>query len=57
MEDQRAALHQAIAELQAVEAQAEAALDALEFGRNEPQLKSIERSGRRAASDLTGVTS
>jgi len=57
MEDQRAALHQAIAELQAVEAQAEAALDALEFERNEPQPKSIERSGRRAASDLTGVTS
>jgi DNA-binding transcriptional MerR regulator len=57
MEDQRAALHQALAELRTVEAQAEAALDALDIARKEPQLKSIERSGRRAGSDLTGVIS
>jgi len=57
MEDQRVALHQALTELRAVEAQAITALDALEPGRSEPQIKSVERSNRRAGSDLTGVTS
>jgi DNA-binding transcriptional MerR regulator len=57
MEDQRVALHQALTELRAVEAQAQTALDALEPGRSEPHIKSIERSNRRAGSDITGVTS
>lgn len=55
LEDQRIALHQALAELRTVAAQAEAALDALE-ARREPQVKSIDKSGRRAGSDVTGVT-
>jgi DNA-binding transcriptional MerR regulator len=57
MEEQRVALHQALTELRAVEAQAQTALDALDLGRREPQLKSIDRPGRRAGSDITGVTS
>jgi len=57
MEDQRVALLQALAELRTVEAQAQTALDALEAARKEPQIKSLERSARRAGSDVTGVTS
>jgi DNA-binding transcriptional MerR regulator len=57
MEDQRVALHEALAELRAVEAQAQTALDVLETGRRESQIKSIDRAGRRAGSDVTGVTS
>lgn len=57
MEEQRVALHQALTELRAVEAQAQTALDALDLGRREPQLKSIDRPARRAGSDVTGVTS
>lgn len=57
MEDQRVALQQALAELLAVEAQAQTALDALEIGRREPQIKSIDRLGRRTGSDVNGVTS
>lgn len=56
MDDQRVALHQALAELRAVEAQARAALAALEPGRREPPIKSFDRAGRRAGSDVTGVT-
>jgi DNA-binding transcriptional MerR regulator len=57
MEDQRVALHQALAELRVVEAQAQAALDALEFAPREPPVKSLDRVGRRAGSDVTGATS
>jgi DNA-binding transcriptional MerR regulator len=39
MEDQRVALHQALTELRAVEAQAQTALDALEPGHREPHVK------------------
>ena len=57
MEDQRVALHQALAELRAVEAQAQTALEALDAGRRESPIKSIDGAGRRAGSDVTGVTS
>ncbi len=57
MEDQRVALNQALAELRTVESQAQSALDSLEPGRKEPQVKSLDRSSRRAGSDVTGVAS
>lgn len=57
LEDQRSALHQALTELATVEEQARHALDALEQVGNEPQGKSIERSGRRSVADLTGAMS
>jgi len=57
MEEQRSALNQALAELRAVETQAQAALAALETGKKESQSKPIERSTRRAGVDVNGVAS
>jgi DNA-binding transcriptional MerR regulator len=57
LEEQRIALHEALAELRTVEAEAQTALGSLEFARKEPQLKSIDKSPRRAGADITGVIS
>ncbi len=57
LEEQRVALEEALAELRTVESQAQTALEALEFGRKEPQLKSIDKPPRRAGADITGVIS
>jgi len=57
LEEQRVALHDALAELRTVEAEAQTALESLEVARKEPPLKSIDKSPRRAGADITGVIS
>jgi DNA-binding transcriptional MerR regulator len=57
LEEQRVALQETLSELRTVEAEAQTALGRLEFGRKEPQQKSIDKSPRRAGADLTGVIS